>query len=128
MLHGHIVIVHGGGLVLGGGEALVQGGGEVQLLRPAGHAGELAQLLVHSGVEALHHHAHLLQKLGHQPALLVQKGAEQMQLLDLGIAPGPGDGLAELNGLDGFLGIGIEVHKHTPFNRNRLLALSSLEC
>ena len=41
-----------------------------------------------------------------------------MQLLDLGIAPGPGDGLGKLNGLDGFLGIGIEVHIRSPFIRS----------
>jgi hypothetical protein len=39
----------------------------------------------------------------------------------------PGSGLGQLDGLNAFLGVVVEIHVRTPFTR-RFLALSPCEC
>ena len=119
--------MHGCGQIFRSGEGFIQGAGQVELVAAAGNGGEFSQLLIHSRRQALGDDAHFLQKLGSQTAVLLQQRRQQVQLLQLLMTAGTGDGLGKLDGLDGFLGTVVEVHIHTPFQR-KVLALSTQEC
>ena len=79
------------------------------------HTRELAQLLQYSGVQTLHRHAHLPQKLRGKAVFLPEKAREQMDLLDLLVLIFNGQLLRSLNRFQRLLRILLCIHRFHSF-------------
>ena len=105
MLHGHEVILHPLGGILGSHQGLIQSVADIDFvcLAGTGHPGELPYLCHGSGGQALHGHVHLLEQLGNQSPVLLQQRCQQMNLLQLLMIIPNRQVLRILNGFLGFL-------------------------
>ena len=105
MLHGHKVILHPLGGILGSHQGLIQSVADIDFvcLTGTGHPGELPYLCHGSGGQALHGHVHLLEQLGNQSPVLLQQRCQQMNLLQLLMIIPNRQVLRILNGFLGFL-------------------------
>ena len=117
MLHGDILVLHGGGLLLGGGEGAVHVLGHVHLVglpAAAGHLGQLVHQVGGGRLEARHRHTHGGEQLGNKALLVADQSQQQVLLLDLLVAVGLGDVLSPLDGGQRLLGKLIHIHSKKP--------------
>ena len=119
MLHGDILVLHARGDALGGVQRPVHIPGDIDLvglMSAAGYPGLIFDLLLHSGPEAGHGHAGLLQQLRGQPLRIRNQGVEQVALFHLRASIFRSRGLRGLQDLGRFLRI-IEL---TTYSSNLL--------
>ena len=113
VLHGDVFVPHALRRALGLSHQAVHSTGNIEFVGiPAGAAD--ARQLFHGGLrrsrQALDAHAHFLQQLRDEPAVLLQQSQKQVSLLDLLILMRRCDRLRTLQGLQCFLRILIRVH------------------
>ena len=101
MLHGYEFVLHGGGLFLSGGKGGVHIGGDVEpvSLPAASDRGNLPQLRLRGGLQALHGDVHFPQQLPGQAVFLTEQGQQQVNLLHLLMVVGDGQVLGLLDSL-----------------------------
>ena len=119
VLDAHIFVLHAVGFALRLGQRAVDVAGDVDLARLAPRprdAGHPVDAVFQLAAERVRVDAHFLHQLGNEPVLLLQKGFEQVLLLNLHTAAAQGEVLRLLDGLQGFLGKLLSVHRTTPFS------------
>ena len=114
VLHGDILVLHPRRRRFRGVQGLVHVRGDVDLPRLPASAvdlGKLVNLRLDGGSEAVRVRAHGGEKLGNQPLIVVQQGAEQMGLLDLLVPVGNGQFLGALDGGQRLLCQFVHIHQ-----------------
>ena len=124
MLHGHIFVAHGLGLVLRAYQHLIQIVADIQLA--AATAPYLRKLLnqpLRLIPELLPGDVHLRHQFQNQTVLQIQQAVKQMLLLHLLVSVLVSQFLTVLHGLYGFLSKFIDIHSTSPF-RNIKVTIS----